>query len=175
MLGYCQSEAIDDQGTVIMKDYLAYTDDLSEDRWLRSYLADGADEVDVALGIKNTIPNVSAVLFRREPLLGVLDTHLEDIARYRVAGDWVVYLQLLRAGKIFYTAHICNSHRRHVRSVTLETQASMHYREVVELQESAKGIFPLSLRAAELAQGYRKRVGEHLGIARLDNEESGKC
>ena len=175
VLGYCQSEAIDEHGALLMQDYLSYTDDLSKERWLQSYLADGADEVEAALAIKNTIPNVSAVLFRRKPLLDVLDVQLDDIARYRVAGDWVVYLQLLRNGKIFYSAHVCNRHRRHQGSVTLETHADMHYREVVELQQVASANFSLSARSLESALDYRIRVSEYLGIGNIAEQGSGQC
>lgn len=175
VLGYCQSEAIDEHGALLMQDYLSYTDDLSKDRWLQSYLADGADEVEAALAIKNTIPNVSAVLFRRKPLLDVLDAQLDEIVRYRVAGDWIVYLKLLRNGKIFYSAHVCNRHRRHQRSVTLETHADMHYREVVELQKLASATFSLSERSLKSALDYRIRVSEHLGIGNIAEHGSGQC
>lgn len=165
VLAYCQSEAIDDHGALVMTDYLDYTAELSTDRWANSYVADGAAEVDAALGIKNTIPNVSAVLFRRQPLLQVMNDKLEEITSYKVAGDWAVYLQLLLMGKIFYSNHACNRHRRHHGSVTKGTASDMHYREVVRLQESAMSMFSLSDQAIGLAQAYRASVREYLGIS----------
>ena len=164
VLGYCQSEAIDEHGMQVMTDYRSYTNDLSMDRWSHSYVAYGAAEVDAALAIKNTIPNASAVLFRRQPLLDVMNEKLEEIARYRVAGDWVAYLHLLRAGKIFYAATVCNCHRRHSSSVTQGIAAEMHYREVVELQESARSMYPLSAQSIKFAATYRQQLRKHLGI-----------
>jgi O-antigen biosynthesis protein len=164
VLGYCQSEAIDEHGRQVMMDYRSYTNDLSMERWSRSYVVDGATEVDAALAIKNTIPNVSAVLFRRQPLLDVMNGKLEEISRYKVAGDWVVYLHLLRAGKIFYAPVVCNCHRRHSGSVTQGMAAEMHYREVVELQESARSMYPLSAQSVKFAAAYRQQVRKHLGI-----------
>jgi len=165
LISYCQSEAIDEQGQLLMSDYLSYTNDLSTERWASSYLASGAQEVDAALGIKNTIPNVSAVLFRRQALCDVMNSRLDEILKYKVAGDWFVYLHILQAGKIFYDPQVSNRHRRHGHSVTLGMAAAAHYREVTELQEHARYMFPMSARSIAAAEAYRAMLREHLGIA----------
>jgi len=172
VLGYCQSEAVDEDGGLVMLDYLSYTNELSTERWLNSYVVDGANEADAALGVKNTIPNVSAVLFKRQPLLDVMTGQLDEIVRYKVAGDWFVYLHMLRAGKVFYGAYVCNSHRRHNNSVTLRTVAELHYREVLALQECARSMFALSAKTITTAQAYRTRVREHLGV--VDDKDVGE-
>jgi hypothetical protein len=119
----------------------------------------------MALGIKNTIPNVSAVLFRRQALCDVMESRLDQVLQYKVAGDWFVYLHILRAGKVFYDPHVSNSHRRHRNSVTLGTAADTHYGEVVELQECAKAMFPMSAQSIANADGYRAILRDQLGIA----------
>lgn len=164
VMGYCQSEAIDEHGLRLMPDYLSYTNDLSLERWTDCYLVSGIQEVDAALGIKNTIPNVSAVLFRRQALRDVMDSQMDQILHYKVAGDWLVYLHILRAGKIFYDPHVSNRHRRHSNSVTLGTAAAIHYDEVVELQECAKSMFPMSAQSIASAEAYRATLRAYLGI-----------
>jgi glycosyltransferase involved in cell wall biosynthesis len=164
LLGYCQSEAIDEQGRLVMRDYLSYTNDLSAERWTGAYLVDGAQEVDAALGIKNTIPNVSAVLFRRQALLEVMNGQLDQILRYKVAGDWLVYLHILRSGRVFYDPQVSNRHRRHNNSVTLRMETAMHYQEVVELQECARSMFSMSARSMASAEAYRAELRDHLGV-----------
>ena len=62
-MAYCESEAIDADGALVMPDYRAWTRDLSPQKWSAAYTASGADEAAQGLGVKNTIPNVSAVLF----------------------------------------------------------------------------------------------------------------
>jgi dTDP-4-dehydrorhamnose reductase len=47
------------------------------DRWTQAYVCDGAEEIRRGLSVKNTIPNVSAVVFRREPLRKVLDERMD--------------------------------------------------------------------------------------------------
>jgi glycosyltransferase involved in cell wall biosynthesis len=165
VLGYCQSEAIDESGNVLMSDYLAYTDDLSATRWLNSYVAEGVDEVNAALAIKNSIPNVSAVLFRRQPLLDVLTDHVEEIVHLKVAGDWLVYLNLLCHGKIFYGADVGNSHRRHAHSVTGETVATLHYQEVLETQRVARSMFSLTTETEQAAHAYLASVRGYFGLS----------
>jgi hypothetical protein len=165
LMGYCQSEAIDEHGSLLMPDYLSYTNDLSIEHWAEPYFANGTQEVEVALGIKNTIPNVSAVLFRRQALRDVMDGQLDQVLKYKVAGDWLVYLHILRAGKLFYDSHVSNSHRRHSSSVTLGMVAAAHYGEVVELQECAKSMFSMSSQSIAKAERYRAALREHLDIA----------
>jgi hypothetical protein len=165
LMGYCQSEAIDENGSLLMPDYLSYTSELSAEHWAEPYVASGEQEVEIALGIKNTIPNVSAVLFRRQAFRDVMDSQLDQVLKYKVAGDWLVYLHILRAGKVFYDPHVSNSHRRHSSSVTLGMVAAAHYSEVVELQECAKSMFSMSSQSIAKAEGYRAALREHLDIA----------
>lgn len=174
-LGYCQSQAIDEHGTQLMCDYLSYTNDLSSHRWIQSYVADGSEEVSAALGIKNTIPNVSAVLFRRQALLDVMENHVNEILRYKVAGDWLVYLYALKVGRIFFEPRTSNLHRRHGGSVTRGMDAGAHYREVVELQERARSLFPVSERCTVEAEAYLAALRKYLGIATELATEDDEC
>ena len=80
VMGYCQSEQIDQDGQRLAPDYLDYTRDVSPQRWLQAYVADGVDEARACLGVKNIVPNVSAVVFRREALLAVLREGIDDVA-----------------------------------------------------------------------------------------------
>ena len=164
VMGYCQSEQIDAYGQVLAPDYLAYTNDLSSTRWLQPYTAQGSEEVDAALAVKNTIPNVSAALFRREELLDVLRTNIEEVAGYRIAGDWLVYLRLLGKGKVFFSPEPLNQHRRHGSSVTLGSAAALHYDEVVRVQKSARALFKLSPHSIESAERYAQSLRIHFGL-----------
>lgn len=154
VFAYCQSEQIDAEGKVLASDYLEYTRDLSETRWLSRYVAEGQQEVDAGLSVKNTIPNVSAVLFRRKPLVDVLQTHLEEICRYRIAGDWIAYLHLLTLGKVAYVPGVFNLHRRHAGSVTIGGAAEAHFEEVRVAQQRARELFSVSQEGREKADAY---------------------
>ncbi|RDZ27122.1 glycoside hydrolase family 99-like domain-containing protein [Lysobacter silvisoli] len=172
VMAYSQSEQIDEYGQVLAPDYLGYTDELSTTRWLENYVASGADEVGAGLAVKNTVPNVSAALFRREPLLRVLREHIDEIAGYRIAGDWLVYLRLLQHGKLAFEASACNRHRRHASSVTLGSAARLHYDEVARVQSAARALFPVDARTRAAAEAYARSLRAHFGLPEHDLETS---
>ncbi len=71
VLAYCQSRQIDEEGREIAPDYLAYTADISETKWSEDYVRPGLDEIRDTLVVKNTIPNVSAVVMRKSDFSGI--------------------------------------------------------------------------------------------------------
>lgn len=164
VMAYCESEQIDAEGASLAPDYHAYVADCDPLHWRQDHRCQGDEEVRRGMAIKNTIPNVSAVLFRRGPLLEVLRGNIERIADFKVGGDWFLYLELLRRGGVYFHAVALNRHRRHDGSVTSALRAQRHYDEIVELQEHAMSIFPSTASRREDAISYRRRVATHLGL-----------
>lgn len=164
VMAYCQSRAIDAGGAVVMQDYRSWTDDVSATRWTRPYVADGRGEVAAALCVKNTIPNVSAVVFRREPLLEVLTQHRDLVTAHRVAGDWLVYLLMLERGGLCFRPEVLNGHRRHAGSVTSALDRQRHFDEVVGVQAIAHERFALGADAQARASAYAGQLRRHLGL-----------
>ena len=113
-LAYCQSALIGTKGQRLADTFLAHTDDISTTRWRSRYKATAAEEVELALSQKNTIPNASAVLFRRPDQLDFAD----ELVQLRFAGDWLFYALLNRAGKIVYLPDVLNLYRRHEQTVS---------------------------------------------------------
>ena len=91
VLAYCQSKQVDDAGREIAPDYLGWTEDVDRTKWRDAYVRRGVDEIRDSLAVKNTIPNVSAVLMRK-PNLAEIENELLSL---RNAGDWLVYVHLL--------------------------------------------------------------------------------
>jgi len=164
VMAYAQSEQIDEFAETLAADYRDYTNDLSSERWKHAYTVAGAEEVEAGLAVKNTLPNVSAVLFRREPLARLMEAHIEEIAGYRIAGDWLVYLLLLREGGVSFVPDSLNRHRRHGNSVTLGAQAQGHLDEVLSVQSHARRLFPLSARTQAAAMAYEDKLRTHFGL-----------
>ncbi len=98
VLSYSQSRRVDESGITLAKSYDFYTDDIDERRWRSDYACTGEEELQSALAIKNTIPNVSAVVFRRASLIRALIACESELKRLKIAGDWLVYAELLRTG-----------------------------------------------------------------------------
>ncbi|MEP6906844.1 MAG: glycoside hydrolase family 99-like domain-containing protein [Pseudoxanthomonas sp.] len=165
LLGYCQSEQMDAYGQLLASDYLSYTKELSPDRWSRAYVSNGADEVEAGMAVKNTIPNVSSVLFRKDALLSVLRENINEISSYKIAGDWLVYLHLMRKGKVCFVPESLNRHRRHATSVTIGSAAELHFGEISRLQSEAARCFQLSPRTHELAREYLDSLKIHFDLS----------
>jgi hypothetical protein len=114
VLAYCESRAIGEEGEWLADSYRFYTDSISERKWLSGYIEEGHTEIDQALAIKNTIPNVSAALWRRSALV----PHVQTVSSFRYCGDWRAYISCLGDGRIAYHPEALNAHRQRRTSVT---------------------------------------------------------
>ena len=119
VLSYCESKQMDEDGKILANNYLDYVADIDARRWLYPFVRHGHEEATEALCIKNTIPNVSGVVFEKSRLQKVLNQHIDWISSYRLAGDWLVYVLMLKDGKIAFSPASLNLHRRHNRGVTI--------------------------------------------------------
>ena len=154
VMAYCQSRPIDADGAITAADYSGWTDGLSTERWKTAYVCTGPEEVRAALGVKNTIPNASAAVFRRDVLDGVLRGHIDEIAAFPSAGDWLTYLRVLQHGRIHYSPLPANLHRRHARSVVARQQAASHLQEVRDIQAMARRMHGLDESTRAAADDY---------------------
>ena len=103
VLSYCESKQMDEDGKILANNYLDYVADIDARRWLYPFVRHGHEEATEALCIKNTIPNVSGVVFEKSRLQKVLNQHIDWISSYRLAGDWLVYVLMLKDGKIAFS------------------------------------------------------------------------
>ena len=111
-LAYCQSSVIDENGSV-GGDYSLCFPELSESKWASAYSQDADRELRDGLAIKNFILNASGVLFRKPNISSVGP----ELAEFRLAGDWFLYLSVLQGGRVAYVPECLNYHRRHSQSV----------------------------------------------------------
>lgn len=158
ILSYSQSKQIDENSQVIAPDYYNYTDDVDKNKWRSNYIREGIDEIIDSLAIKNTIPNVSAVVFKKIDISTILD----DLTKFKVAGDWFFYVWLLQKGKIAFNAQSLNLHRRHKKAVTISENAQRHFDEIVKMQEFICKNFPISEITKTKVMDYRKTVKKYL-------------
>jgi hypothetical protein len=164
-MSYCQSRQVDENGVLLANDYRYYTDDISRERWSETYVCDGRDEIRYGLSVKNTIPNVSAVVFRREPLQKVLSEHLSEIARLRVAGDWMTYVGVLENWRVAFSPLSMNTHRRHSKSVTSATDQLPHLLEVVTIQKHVRENYEPAPELQAQANRYAQTLYEQFHLA----------
>jgi glycosyltransferase involved in cell wall biosynthesis len=165
VLAYTQSKQADAEGTVIAPDYLEYVRDVSRERWTKNYITSGPREIAEGLSVKNTIPNVSAVLFRRKTLMKALQQHFGEVSSYRVAGDWCVYANALRHGGAAFFADALNYHRRHTSSVTISRFGLDELAEIARMQSYISSEFGLDRESRAAGKAYLKRLVDEFGLS----------
>lgn len=113
VVAYCQSLVIDAAGipTGVTSQWSA---DLDPVRWTRPFANRGDDECRRFLVRANTLPNASAVVFRRAAYLRAAPPN-ESL---RHSGDWLTWAALLGEGDIAYTPEPLNRHRKHGANLT---------------------------------------------------------
>jgi O-antigen biosynthesis protein len=160
VLAYCQSKQIDGEGHEIAPDYLQWTEDVDPAKWRSAYLRRGTDEIRDSLIVKNTIPNVSAVVMRKPDLSGV-QTELESL---RHAGDWLVYVHLLERGDLAFVPEALNAHRRHSGSVTIGQGGVNLMREILLVQRDILSRHPVTPEVERKREASLQTTYEYLGL-----------
>jgi hypothetical protein len=159
-LAYCQSRMIDGDGQQMAPDYRQYTSDISLTKWQQDYVRRGVDEIRDTLVVKNTIPNVSAVVMRNTDVTAIQD----KLLGLKNAGDWLLYVHMLGSGSLAFVSDALNAHRRHAGSVTIGRGGLNLMREILMVQQ-----FVLE-RHGETADATAKREAslqatyEYLGL-----------
>lgn len=113
VLVYCQSHRLNEQSE-ITGSWLDFSSDLDPEELFHSdFVIDGLEYIKRFLIHRNTIPNASAVMFRKSEFqrLGGAPEHL------RTNGDWLMWLKMLCYGKLAYVAEPLNYFRYHDQSV----------------------------------------------------------
>ena len=146
-------------------EFQIYISDLEcAEKWKGSYKETAHNEVRSALGIKNTIPNASGVLFKRPINMPLLDD--ETWLSMAVAGDWVFYLHIIRGGKIAYSNGTTNYFRRYEGSTAEVTyKKEVFYREVGMASRTVAALYNVPLKILKQCQKgfrefYQKMVGK---------------
>jgi glycosyltransferase involved in cell wall biosynthesis len=150
-LVYCQSLAVDEDG-VVLHSLERRTDALDPERWKHDHVNDGRDECRRFLLFKNTIPNASAVLFRRDVLMraGLADESLT------LAPDWRLYVDMLLMSDVAYLARPMNRFRMHGASIRRRTE-----REGLEIEEGYRMLAYLRERL-ELSDAHFEAASRQL-------------
>ena len=111
---YCRSQCISAEDEVLGFADAIYFSSVDARQWATDFCADGQEECRTHLVRCNTVPNASAVLFRKITYehVGGVDESL------RLCGDWKLWASLALVGEVAYIAKPLNYFRIHKASVT---------------------------------------------------------
>lgn len=107
-IAYCQSVIVDEQSETISPNFLGCTDCFDRQRWMHDYMNDGKNECENFVAGKNTIPNASAVLFRKSVYKAEVG---RDNELFKVTGDWFTWSKILLATDVYFVAESLNYFR----------------------------------------------------------------
>ena len=158
VMSYCESQSIDSLGNRLAGDYSAYVAEVDKRHWRSHFANDGVDEIRNYLSIINTIPNVSAVVFEMNRLRTVIQESIDEIRSFRVAGDWRLYIEMLKEGMISFNPAALNRHRRHEGGVTMSERKDLLWNEIAAMQGYVSQHFDVAPDIAIKASAYLDRL-----------------
>ena len=106
VLAYCQSRTIDERGESSGLVDRVF-EHLQPGRWKSDFQSPGIDELNRSLLLFNTLPNASAVVFRRSTFLAAGGA--DESMRY--CGDWMTWARLCLCGDLLYVSVPLNDFR----------------------------------------------------------------
>jgi glycosyltransferase involved in cell wall biosynthesis len=137
-MAYTDSAQIDENSKYLADNYRYYYDQPMIDMLDASGVCSGVEVIENCLSIKNQLMNVSSVLFDTDAVRSCMDEHFDEILKFKVAGDWFVYVQLLSmdGAKAKLIPEGLNVHRRHSGSVTRQNY-DVQLQEILDVQALA--------------------------------------
>ncbi|GAA5264932.1 hypothetical protein ACOSOMT5_P1357 [Acidiphilium sp. MT5] len=158
--------AIDEHGAVIMPDYQRYFTEAGAPELSRFGRFAARDFAQRFLAERNLILNVSGVLMRKDALAAALDRIGARLGQFKLAGDWLVYLEILAEsdGCVLFLPEALNRHRRHASGVTQSLDAARHIAEIAAVQEIARERLDLDAGFAHRQRAYRDQLAIQLGV-----------
>ncbi len=138
-LAYCNSWIVDEENRILGSAEDSYRG-LDTQHWSRDFVRPGIEECRRHLVFECTIPNASAVVFRRAMYqrVGGADES------YRLCGDWAFWVELAVASDIVFVADRLNYFRRHAQTVRSKTTDWVFLREMARIRAGLVQRIPFS-------------------------------
>ena len=123
VLSYCQSNKVNELSEVI-GNWKFYTEEFVSTFFDNLTVIKGERYIEQFLIHKNTIPNASSVIFKREAFI---KTDGACVIKY--IGDWLVWIKLACVGDVAFNPMILNNFRSHSESVIAKANFSININE----------------------------------------------
>lgn len=167
VLSYTESMIINGAGLMLAPNFRWSRDKEKSGHYKKSYIKGGRTEIEEILAIRCTIPNVSAVVFRKDAIRA---KDLEKALEFSQVGDWYLYAKVLESGKISYNRKSLNRFRVHGGSKTAESKKdSRHYEEILWMHDFFKDKYKLNKKVLYAMQQEEERVRAKHGIIEPSN------
>ena len=156
ILAYSESMVIDEENNIKKDNCRDWCDIFNTGRWNNDFINDGKDEIINYLSCNNTILNVSSVIFKNN--INLYDI-FEEAKKFKIAGDWFIYVKILEHGKIAFSKSPLNYFRKHKNSVSTLDIRDNEYIEVYKIQEYIRKKYNLDELQIKNQRIRRKMMG----------------
>jgi glycosyltransferase involved in cell wall biosynthesis len=170
VLAYCRSHTVIDTEVIGLN---KWADPLAPGRWDNDFVNSGIDELRRYIAFRNTMPNASAVLFKKKAF--------EAISRFptemQFCGDWLIWGQIAAQGDVFYLSTPMNYFRQHIattRQLPNCDVAYVRFRENMKVILFLRSIAGLSRFTLGFTNKYDWLLTEYR-LVRSDNRYTKKC
>ena len=155
-LAYCDTLMVDESDN-ILGDYSSWVDNLDPLHWKSSYQVTGLEEINFGLGVKNSIPNASAVLIRKSC---VSESFFDETFKFKYSGDWYFYTQVIKGKDIAFCSEKLNYQRKHNKTVT--SSSIMEDATIQLLLKEQEIIHEHILQSFDIDSGFLNKWEIHL-------------
>ena len=131
VLSYCDTAFINRDGNIFMKTIRNEIDIMKTGHWDSSYVNDGKKEIENYSFLNCTVANVSSVVFKKNDY----SKYFELSGKFKQAGDWLFYVNVISEGKVAYTNKALNYYRLHGSNVTSTTKKQAHFDEIKKIHD----------------------------------------
>ena len=152
LLSYCESARIDGENNLIREKSDDLYDMCRTGEWNQSYIWSGKEENIYHLAVTNTILNVSSVMWRKKDYTEIF----AKAGEFKVAGDWYIYYNILKNGKISWNAKPLNYYRKHGSSVCTDVRAEIEFGEICRIQDEISSIYEIPTEIKKKQQMRRE-------------------
>jgi glycosyltransferase involved in cell wall biosynthesis len=151
---YCRSRRLSEHGELDgFQD--PYLPDVGQERWISDFWADGREECRNYLVRCNTVPNASAVVFRKSvyEYLGGADENL------RLCGDWKLWASMAMTGKVLYVGEPLNYYRFHGAGISHRSRQNRS--DIMEILQVISWIADQTKPPASVMEKVRESQAAH--------------
>ena len=135
-----------------MKSIKPEIDILQTGHWDHDFVNSGIEEIKNYAYLNCTVANVSSVLFKNDDY----SNFFKESGKYRQAGDWLFYINIMKQGKIAFSNKPINYYRVHGNNVTSVTKKQSHFDEIVKIHTALNKEFKLnSKQKKEIQKRYK--------------------
>lgn len=154
VISYVDTALIDVSGNIILKSIKSEIDIQKTGHWNKNYINKGIDEIRDYSYLNCTISNVSSCLIKNGDYLKKISDY-SDYNKYKQAGDWLFYINIMEHGNIAYVNKAINFYRVHGNNISTTMNQQKHLEEI-------KSIYDYNIKKFNLNKSHELKMKKRI-------------